>query len=72
MLVLTRGAGPCDDLHLLRDVHLADVQVAILKGMVDINVCGPDDHFYVAKDRADELVAGRVVQCISLSQGQYR
>ncbi|MFE3839411.1 hypothetical protein [Pseudogemmobacter sonorensis] len=72
MVLVLPGTGPWDDMHLLRDGRFAAVQVFNPGGKeVGINVYGSDDHFYVPKERADEVIAGRVVKRIRLDRGRW-
>lgn len=71
VLLITPGVGPYDDLHLLRDGRLAAVQCNFLSGgQIGVQVYG-GERFYVPRDTAEELIAGRVVKRIRLEQGRW-
>lgn len=71
MVLVLPGAPLWDDMHLLRDGRFAAVQVFRPDGLVGFNIYGSSDHFYVPKDRAPELIAGRVAKRIRLDRGRW-
>lgn len=72
MVLILPGTGPWDDMHLLRDGRFAAVQVCRPGGkQIGINVYGSDEHFFVDRDRSDQIIAGRVAKRIRLDSGRW-
>lgn len=72
MVLVLPGAGPWDDMHLLRDGRFAAVQVFNPCGkVVEVRVYGSDERFYVPKEQAGDVIAGRVSKRIRLDRGRW-